>query len=458
MVRDLMRHWKNKSLVLGFCLLLNSPFVSSGVQPSEVNAEEVRVREIDPAVETLFELIEHRLTFMAAVANYKWQHKRPIEDLQREQIVLDSAVKDAAIFSLEPQSSRAFFSSQILAAKEIQLGWFDHWRQTSNPAPGPDLKSSIRPQLIKLGRRILRQLELTRGVLTGSEQSLLEQQFLKIVEVEYLSDGTKLKLFNSLVKIEALEKSASMTVSADSALSVNTSRLDLIIRRGQIKVGTTGDYAPFSWLDADSGQYTGIDIDMARDLAASLGVKLVLVPTTWPRLIDDFQADKFDLAMSGVSINLKRQKLGFFSLPYHSGGKTPITLCSKVAEYNTLAKIDQPTTRVVVNPGGTNFRFASSRLSKAKLRTFGDNQTIFSEIAEGRADIMITDAIEVRLQTQHNKKLCAAMPGETLTKSEKGYWVQADIHLKEYINTWLRQRQLQGVVGHIFEKHVGVRP
>jgi cyclohexadienyl dehydratase len=468
-VRKLLRLWISKSLATGFCLLLCSSLFVSGSHASEINSNSNSnsktswVGEIDPAVETLFELIKHRLTFMEAVANYKWQRQLQIEDLQREQVVLDNAVKDAATFRLEPQSSRTFFSSQIQAAKEIQLGWFDHWRRTASPSPGPDLKSSIRPQLIKLGKRILRQLELTREELIRSERSFLEKQFLNIVDVAYLSDGVKLKLFNSLVKIETLEKSPATFDSADNtfpvnASPVNASRLDLIIRRGEIKVGTTGDYAPFSWLDANSGQYSGIDIDMARDLAASLGVKLVLVPTTWPMLINDFQADKYDLAMSGVSISLKRQKLGFFSLPYHSGGKTPITLCSKVDEYNSLAKIDQPTTRVVVNPGGTNFRFASSHLSKAKVRTFDNNQTIFSEITEGRADLMITDAIEVRLQAQHNKKLCAAMPGETLTKSEKGYWVQADIHLKEYINTWLRQRQLQGVVSHVFEQHVGAFP
>jgi len=457
--------WLVKVLIFGFCLLFGSPFVVAESDTSDVKVRGAIESAIDPAVETLFHLVRQRLSLMDEVANYKWQHKLPVEDLPRETLVLNSAVKNAMNFHLEPRSSRAFFSIQINAAKEIQQGWFDYWQNTSSPQVGRDLKKTIRPQLITLGKQILRQIELAREALDFSAldvsgqdvsgQDVLRKRFLQVVDVQYLSEHTKLKLFTALKQIKTLEKPPLTDVPESRPEVLNETRLSSILRRGEIKVGTTGDYAPFSWIDGDSGEYSGIDIEMARDLAASLGVRLVLVPTTWPNLADDFTADKFDLAMSGVSINLKRQRLGFFSAPYHSGGKTPISLCRTVDKYNTLSKIDRPKTRVIVNPGGTNFRFASSRLGKAKVRTFENNQTIFLEIAEGRADVMITDAIEVRLQSQHNKKLCAAMPGKTLTKSEKGYWLQADIHLKEYVNTWLHQRKIDGFVDGVFDKYLG---
>ncbi|MEF9673486.1 transporter substrate-binding domain-containing protein [Pseudomonas sp. PCH446] len=53
------------------------------------------------------------------------------------------------------------------------------------------------------------------------------------------------------------------------------------------------------------------------------------MPTTWPTLMGDLQADKFDLAISGISVNMERQKQAFFSQPYQRDGKTPITLCSR---------------------------------------------------------------------------------------------------------------------------------
>src|SRR5208283_2173783 len=79
------------------------------------------------------------------------------------------------------------------------------------------------------------------------------------------------------------------------------SRLDEILQRGVLRVGTTGDYRPFTALDKTTGAYTGFDIDLARSLADALGVKVEFEPTSWPHLASDFEAGAFDIAMGGVS-------------------------------------------------------------------------------------------------------------------------------------------------------------
>lgn len=434
------RHLKS-SLVLIACLSISNYSISGTDSSKDVTAE-----EIDPSVKTLFMLVNKRLSLMDEVANYKWHKKIPIEDIEREQIVLANAGKGAARFNLEAHSSRAFFSAQIAAAKEIQRTWFKQWRKKGAPQNFIELTTVIRPQLIELGEQIQKQYQLSGRLLQRTNKKLLERQFIKLVDVEYLGLDTKLKLLASLSHIKILE--------IDFRATDKESRLNEILRKGEIRVGTTGDYAPFSTLDSITANYSGIDIDLANDLAKSLGVKLILVATSWPSLASDFTADRFDLAMSGVSINLKRQRIGFFSNAYHSGGKTPIALCSKVGQFNSLDKIDQKGTRVIVNPGGTNYRFAKKNIRKATVLIFNDNQSIFNEIVYGRADVMITDAIEVRLQSSRNKKLCATMPEDTLTKSEKGFWIQADVPLKEYVNAWLHQRTLENTVAGIFDRHL----
>src|ERR1700761_9042002 len=82
---------------------------------------------------------------------------------------------------------------------------------------------------------------------------------------------------------------------------------------GTLRVGTTGDYTPFSLIQPD-GSYRGADIDMARDLAARLGVGIAFVPTIWVDLLDDFLADRFDIAMGGVTVTAPRAERAFFSL------------------------------------------------------------------------------------------------------------------------------------------------
>jgi cyclohexadienyl dehydratase len=84
------------------------------------------------------------------------------------------------------------------------------------------------------------------------------------------------------------------------------SRLDEIIRRGTLRVGTTGDYLPFTYLDKATGKFRGFDVDMAEALGNALGVKVEFVQTAWPQLMRDFEDDDFDIAMGGVSITLDR--------------------------------------------------------------------------------------------------------------------------------------------------------
>ena len=94
--------------------------------------------------------------------------------------------------------------------------------------------------------------------------------------------------------------------SASAQQPAASSRLDDIIKRGTLRVGMTGDYLPFTYLDKETKKFRGFDVDMAEALGKALGVGVEYVHTAWPQLTKDFEADKFDVAMGGVSITLDR--------------------------------------------------------------------------------------------------------------------------------------------------------
>lgn len=211
-----------------------------------------------------------------------------------------------------------------------------------------------------------------------------------------------------------------------------------IVTRGVLRVGTTGDYPPFSYRANAASPFVGLDIVLAGRLARALGVRLELVPTSWPNLMRDFSAGNFDVAMSGVSITAERRNVAHFSVPYLRDGKTPITRCENQARFQTLAQIDQPGVRVVVNPGGTNERFARAHLRRATLIVWPDNTTIFDRIVAGEADLMITDAIETRLQQRLRPELCAVHPESPFDRSEKAYLLSKDAAWKAAVDAWLQ--------------------
>ena len=230
------------------------------------------------------------------------------------------------------------------------------------------------------------------------------------------------------------------------------SRLDEILARGVLRVGTTGDYKPFSYRVGKGSNFIGLDIALAADLAKTLGVRLQLVPTTWATLMGDLGDDRFDLALGGVSVSLERQKKAWFSIPYLRDGKTPIARCEDTQKYQTLADIDRPDVRLIVNPGGTNERFVRANAPQAALTVFADNVTIFDRIVAGQADVMITDAIEARLQQRLHPRLCAIHPDAPFDFSEKAILLPRDVALKAYVDQWLHQALASGAFAHLDEQ------
>ncbi|MEZ2221652.1 transporter substrate-binding domain-containing protein [Rhizobium sp. RCC_161_2] len=226
----------------------------------------------------------------------------------------------------------------------------------------------------------------------------------------------------------ALNLTASMAVAEDGALAE-------IQKAGVIKIGTTGDYKPFSYKGAD-GTLTGADISMGKDLATSLNVKPEFVMTTWKTMLDDFKAGKFDVALGGITVNPARAEVGDFSVPNVSDGKRPIARCADKDKYATLEAIDQPSVRVIVNPGGTNDKFAHEHFSKAPIQEFADNKAIFDEIAADKAD-----GIEVDIQSKlHPGVLCPVAVKEPFTHFDNAYLLRKDPALKAAVDAFMRKQ------------------
>ena len=244
----------------------------------------------------------------------------------------------------------------------------------------------------------------------------------------------------------------SAAVVSPSANPAIHSRLDDIVKSGTLRACATGDYKPYSYRRPD-GQVEGIDVDLVASLAKSLGVKPVIVPTTWKGLMDDFTAGKCDIAVGGVSVTLDRAARAYYSNVVMVDGKPPIVRCADVAKYQTLADLNKPSTRVIANPGGTNERFARQYLPNATLTIYPDNVTIFKQIVDGKADVMVTDASETLLQHKLNPSLCPVNPDKPLQFGEKAYLLpRGDDIFKQYVDQWLNLAQKTGEYQKVVDK------
>ena len=240
-----------------------------------------------------------------------------------------------------------------------------------------------------------------------------------------------------------------LALGAGSARAGGT--LDAIRARGTLRVGTTGDYKPFSFRAPD-GSYSGADISMMRLYGTHLGVKVEFVPTVWAKLNQDFAAGMFDIAVGGVTNLPPRAAIAPFSTTTYVDGKRPIARCADRERFTSLSAIDSPETRVVVNPGASNEDFARANFPHAKLTVHADNATVFDEIVAGRADVMVTDGIEVDHQAFLHPELCATHVPGPFTRLEKAYWLQNDPDFVRDLDGWLGREIASGEWQAILEQ------
>jgi len=233
--------------------------------------------------------------------------------------------------------------------------------------------------------------------------------------------------------------------------------LEDIAARGTIRIGTTGDYIPMSYLNPKTWEYEGIDAELSKIIAASLGVKIEYVPTTWPTLTADTLAGKFDIALCGISRNFAREKIMAMSDAYGEGifGKTILCRKADAKKFKTLSDMNRPDVRIMINPGGTNEKFARANLTQAKLIVHNENADIPRRIAEGNADIMITETVEAANYIKKDSRLAAPLINEPFTRHSCGILMtKGDQEWLNYINFVLAELKMDGTMAKLEEKYL----
>lgn len=239
------------------------------------------------------------------------------------------------------------------------------------------------------------------------------------------------------------------------AQSVEAGKVEDIKERGYITVGTTGDYKPMSYLDKATGKYEGFDTELSQLLAKSLGVEVKFVPTTWKTLTADTMAGKFDVAICGITRTYARQQVMDMSDGYLKFGKTILCRKADAKKFKSEADLNNPKVRVMVNPGGTNEKFALSNLPNCTLLVHPQNAEIPSLIAEGKADVMITETMEARRYIRDDARLAAPLIDDPFTKNQFGILMKkGDQDFLNYVNFFMEEIDFNDTIDKLEDKYI----
>jgi len=213
-----------------------------------------------------------------------------------------------------------------------------------------------------------------------------------------------------------------------------------------LRVGTSGDYAPFSMLGpAGRG---GFDVELVRAFAKERGLRVRWVPFSWATLERDFAAGRFDLVAGGVTVRPERSLAGRFSVPTASAGAVAL-----VREADEIARLDHARVRIAVNRGGHLERVARRLFPAAQLLPVTPNAAVRDAFLAGEADAAVTDTLEAPHWLAGTRGLRVLGP---YTRDWKAWWLPAPAGERaREVDAFLLAREADGTLAALRATHLG---
>lgn len=264
------------------------------------------------------------------------------------------------------------------------------------------------------------------------------------------------KMLNGLVAATMAIALALPSLAAPAAAEDAKSLLNQILERGTLRVGTTGDYPPYSELDQTSGTYKGYEIDVATQLAADLGVKVEFVPTSWETLAAGIQAGKYDVAASGITLTLDRLKSIGFSDPYLDAPLVPLVQVKDGAKFATWRDLDKAGVRIAVQSGTSAEGSAKANFKNAEIVPIVAPALDYQELLAGKVDAAITDTIFIqKALAQYSDKVVAVDPTHAIEGQPIAMMtVRDDIAWQRWLSVWVSLKQQSGFFDSLFTKWI----
>jgi len=223
------------------------------------------------------------------------------------------------------------------------------------------------------------------------------------------------------------------------------SALETIKKRGTMQVGVSS-FIPWA-MRAKSGELVGFEIDVAKNIAEEMGVKIEFMPTPFDGIIPALLAGKFDIIITGIGTNLKYNLSVNFSNPYNWLGqgmvanKKMIAAFKSTDEYNTAS-----VTFAIRRANEFGKKIIATRWPKAQILQFDDDAQALQDVLNGKAHAFITSEPKpTNYVLDYPEVLVKPFGDQLLLRSAAAFAVRkGDYDMVNWLNNWIILRTEDG--------------
>ncbi|PWH12062.1 MAG: amino acid ABC transporter substrate-binding protein [Anaerolineae bacterium] len=234
------------------------------------------------------------------------------------------------------------------------------------------------------------------------------------------------------------------------------SRLKAIQQAGVIKVGTSADYPPFEFVDAN-GNTTGFDVELMNEIGKRLGVKVEWVDMPFDSLIAGVQEGKIDAAIAAFNYSEDRDKVVDFSDVYYTSEDAFTVVEGSSLTINDPAQ-DLLSLKLGVQTGTTQDDWLTALVDEGKLPA--DNlarydrvDQIALDLKNGRIDVMMSDAVPAEALAKQLGGLKVIYKGVLSSGPMNIVLPEGEADLAKAINEILAQLKAEGFIENLAIKY-----
>lgn len=243
---------------------------------------------------------------------------------------------------------------------------------------------------------------------------------------------------------------AAMLVPLGFASSAMADTLANVKSSGQLKIGTEGTYAPFTFHNI-SGDLTGFDVEIGEAIAKQLKVKPVFVESKWDGLIAGLDAKRYDVVINEVGISPERQKKYAFSAPYIASKAVLIVK----SDNDSIHQFTDLKGKKSAQSLTSNYAQIARHYGAELVNTDGFNQDV-ELVVQGRADATVNDNLSFLDFKKHRANAPVKAVASEENASASGVLMRKDdTSLQTAINTALAELKKDGTYQKISQKYFG---
>lgn len=253
-------------------------------------------------------------------------------------------------------------------------------------------------------------------------------------------------------------RSATAVIALSASLlglqSAHADQLDDIKKKGELVVGVLGTDEPNSFVDAKTREYVGYEVDLARALAAKLGVKLTLKQMAVAARIPELQQGRVDLLAASLTHTKEREAVIDFSLTTFVTGQQ--AMVKKASGITSLAQLAGK--KVITVKGGTQEPNTRRAIPNVEVVTFENGLLAFQALAQGKGVAFVNDEVSLLRQSANlgPAKDQYLILSENISTEPLALGIRkGEAKLKAQVDGLLRELEKSGEAEKLFNKWYG---